>query len=61
MASLSITETVSWGIALGANGARAIASFAAPLLQVALFWFLAGALLVAALGLLAAPTRVREG
>ena len=58
---------ISGAIALGANGARAIAPFAAAILQVALggyepvFWLLAGALLVAAPGLLAAPTRVREG
>jgi MFS family permease len=59
--------SISGAIALGANGARAIAPFAAALLQVALggyepvFWLLAGALILAALGLLAAPSRVREG
>src|SRR5207253_7064960 len=59
--------SISGAVALGANGARAIAPFAAALLQVALggyepvFWPLAGALILAALGLLAAPSRVREG
>jgi len=59
--------SISGAIALGANGARAIAPFAAALLQVALggyepvFWLLAGALILAALGLLAAPSRVRQG
>jgi len=48
-----------------ANGARAVAPFAAALLQIALggyepvFWLLAGALVVAGLGLLVAPGRVR--
>src|SRR5437899_2202598 len=59
--------SISGAIALGANGARAIAPFVAALLQVALggyepvFWLLAGALILAALGLLAAPGRRREG
>jgi len=58
--------SISGAIALGANGARAVAPFGASLLQVALggyepvFWLLAGALVVAGLGLLAAPTRVRQ-
>jgi MFS family permease len=58
--------TISGAIALGANGARAIAPFLAALLQVALggyepvFWLLAGALVLAALGLLVAPSRVGE-
>src|SRR5882672_7492134 len=58
--------SISGAIALGANGARAVAPFGASLLQVALggyepvFWLLAGALVVAVLGLLAAPTRVRQ-
>jgi MFS family permease len=56
--------SISGAIALGANGARAIAPFLAALLQVALggyepvFWLLAGALVLAALGLLVAPSRV---
>ena len=59
--------SISGAVALGANGARAVAPFAASLLQVALggyegvFWLLAGALVLAGLGLLAAPTRVRHG
>jgi len=59
--------SISGAIALGANGARAVAPFAAALLQVALggyepvFWLLAGALVLAALGLLVAPSRVRNG
>ena len=57
--------SISGAIALGANGARAVAPFTAALLQVALggyepvFWLLAGALVVAGIGLLAAPTRAR--
>src|SRR5436309_11419708 len=56
---------ISGAMALGANGARAVAPFAAALLQIALggyepvFWLLAGALVVAGLGLLVAPGRVR--
>lgn len=59
--------SISGAIALGANGARAVAPFAAALLQVALggyepvFWLLAGALVLAALGLLVAPSRTRQG
>ena len=59
--------SISGAVALGANGARAVAPFAASLLQVALggyegvFWLMAGALVLAGLGLLAAPTRVRHG
>jgi len=59
--------SISGAIALGANGARAVAPFTAALLQVALggyepvFWLLAGALVVAGIGLLAAPARAREG
>jgi len=58
--------SISGAIALGANGARAVAPFAAALLQVWLggyepvFWLLAGALVLAALGLLVAPSRVSE-
>jgi MFS family permease len=58
--------SISGAIALGANGARAIAPFLAALLQVALggyepvFWLLAGALVLAALGLVVAPSRVGE-
>jgi len=58
---------ISGAMALGANGARAVAPFAAALLQIALggyepvFWLLAGALVVAGLGLLVAPGRVRAG
>jgi len=58
--------SISGAMALGANGARAVAPFAASLLQVALggyepvFWLLAGALVLAGLGLLAAPTRIRR-
>jgi len=57
---------ISGAVALGANGARAVAPFAASLLHVALggyepvFWLLAGLLVVASVGLLAAPTRVRD-
>jgi len=59
--------SISGAIALGANGARAVAPFTAALLQVTLggyepvFWLLAGALVVAGIGLLAAPARAREG
>ncbi len=59
--------SISGAIALGANGARAIAPFLAALLQVWLggyepvFWLLAGALALAALGLLVAPSRVHNG
>src|SRR2546428_306769 len=59
--------SISGAIALGANGARAVAPFTAALLQVALggyepvFWLLAGALVVAGIGLLAASARAREG
>src|SRR5881409_3567292 len=59
--------SISGAIALGANGARAVAPFTAALLQVALggyepvFWLLAGALVVAGIALLAAPARAREG
>src|SRR3989442_636891 len=59
--------SISGAMALGANGARAVAPFTASLLQVALggyepvFWLLAGALVLAGLGLLAAPTRIRRG
>jgi len=58
--------SISGAVALGANGARAVAPFAAALLQVWLggyepvFWLLAGALVLAALGLLVAPSRVSE-
>jgi MFS family permease len=58
--------SISGAIALGANGARAIAPFIAAILQVWLggyepvFWLLAGALVLAALGLLVAPSRVGE-
>jgi MFS family permease len=57
--------SISGAIALGANGARAVAPFAASLLHVALngyepvFWLLAGALVIAGIGLLLAPGRVR--
>lgn len=59
--------SISGAIALGANGARAIAPFAAALLQVTLggyepvFWLLAAVLVLAALGLLMAPSGVRNG
>jgi MFS family permease len=58
--------SISGAIALGANGARAVAPFAAALLQVWLggyepvFWLMAGVLVVAALGLLLAPSGVRN-
>lgn len=58
--------SISGAVALGANGARAVAPFAASLLQVTLggyepvFWLLAGALVLAGFGLLAAPSRVRR-
>ena len=58
--------SISGAIALGANGARAVAPFAASLLQVWLggyepvFWLLAGVLVLAALGLLMAPSGVEN-
>jgi MFS family permease len=58
--------SISGAIALGANGARAIAPFATALLQVWLggyepvFWLMAGVLLLAALGLIVAPAGVRN-
>lgn len=51
--------SISGAVALGANGARAIAPVGAALLQVALgryehvFWLLAGALVAASVGVLA--------
>jgi len=56
--------SISGAVALGTNGARAVAPFAAALLQVWLggyepvFWLLAGVLVLAALGLLLAPAGV---
>src|SRR2546427_11363674 len=53
--------SISGAVALGANGARAVAPFAASLLQVALggyegvFWLLAGALVLAGVRPPAAP------
>ncbi|PYM92580.1 MAG: MFS transporter [Candidatus Rokuibacteriota bacterium] len=58
--------SISGAVALAANGARSIAPVVASLLQVALggyervFWLLAVALVVAGIGLLAAPARIRE-
>lgn len=58
--------SISGAVALGANGARAIAPVGAAVLELALggyervFWLLAAALVVAALGLFAVPARGRE-
>src|SRR2546428_11405183 len=59
--------SISGAMALGANGARAVAPFTASLLQVALggyepvFWLLAGALVLAGLGPPAGPTTAPRG
>jgi len=58
--------SISGAVALAANGARSVAPVVAAFLQVAMggyeavFWLLTVALVVAGLGLLVAPTRIRE-